>query len=98
MQKTAPDDPKITGTYDLRKVIHPGDNITFNSVAAARNSTELCRAPGTTVVATGEAKEVYRNWALVEFPSGVREGANRGNIAKVEPHIKFVQRKRRVKA
>ena len=87
MQKTAPDDPKITGTYDLRKVIRPGDSITFNSIAACRNATELCRAPGTTVVATGKAIEVYPNWVLVEFPSGVREGANRGNIAKVK-HIK----------
>ena len=94
MQKAADANPKITGTWDLRRVIKTGDRIEFNSYAACRNATELCRAPGTTVIATGKAIEVYPTWVLVELPSGVKEGANRGNIAKVE-HINFVTRKRR---
>ena len=87
VRKEAPADPSITGAWDLRKVIFPGDKITFNSVAACRNVTELCRAPGATVVATGKAKAVYKDWVLVELRSGVREGANRGNISKVT-HVK----------
>ena len=83
MRKEAPADPAITGCWDLRKMISPGDVIKFNSVAACRNATELTRAPGATVIATAKAREVYKDWVLIVFPSGVREGVNRGNIAKV---------------
>ena len=83
MRKEAPADPTITGCWDLRRKIRPGDRIRFNSVAACRNATELCRAPGATVVATGKALAIYKDWVLVQFPSGVREGANRGDIPKV---------------
>ena len=98
MRRTAEVNDTITGTWDLRKVIHPDDRIEFTSYAACRTATELCRAPGATVVAEGTAREVYKDWVLIELPSGVMEGANRGNISKVEHQINFVTRKRRSKA
>lgn len=97
MRREAEVNDTITGTWDLRKVIHPGDRIEFNSYAACRNATELCRAPGATVIAEGTAREVYKDWVLVILPSGVREGANRGNIIKVSPKLHFVTRIRRSK-
>ncbi len=84
MQKTAEANPKYTGCSDMRKLIRPGDAVALNSIAACRNATELCRASGTTVVATGKALEVYRNFVVIGLRHGVRECANRGNIVKVK--------------
>ena len=71
---------------DLRTIIHPGDLITYDSVGRARTTTEAARSKTATIRITERAKTVYRDYVLIEFPSGVRECANRADIIAVKPN------------
>lgn len=71
------------GCADLTTVLQVGDKILYDSTGEARNSIELNRASGATVVAVGVVKAVYPYYVIVELPKGVRETANRGTIIRV---------------